>query len=139
MVRLLCEQGCFDEARHRVQEAIATVGHRPEIHTLAGKFYLKTNALIEALHAFEKSLQLRREGNIEAYIGLCLIYRHARRNEKVAETLDAIRPFFIENERYRTFRRAMLGSDEFSGPPVLSDERYQEELKKLQRDFFGMM
>jgi tetratricopeptide (TPR) repeat protein len=126
LIRLLCDLERFDEAKRRVQEAI-------------GKFYLKTGALIEALHAFEKSLHLRRDGNIEAYIGLCLIYRRAQRDEKVIETLDAIRPSFIEDDRYRAFRRAMLGSDGSSDIPALPDEQYQEQLKKLHRDFFGIV
>lgn len=114
------------------------VGQRPEIHLMAGKFHLKRGALVEALHAFEKSLQLRRDGNSEAYIGLCLIYHSARRDEKVAETLDTIRPLFIHDERYRAARRAMLGSRD-TGMPVMSDQEYKEQLEKLRRDFFGLL
>ncbi|MBN1309244.1 MAG: tetratricopeptide repeat protein, partial [Chitinispirillaceae bacterium] len=138
LIRLLVELERYKEAGSAVREAIDVVGQRPEVHLMAGKFYLKTGALLEALHAFEKSLHLRRDGNIEAYIGLCLIYRSARRDEKVTETLEAIRSLFMYDGRYCAARRILLGSRN-SGMPGISDQEFQEQLSGLQRDFFGML
>ncbi|MBN1758843.1 MAG: glycosyltransferase, partial [Chitinispirillaceae bacterium] len=75
--RLLVEMERLEEAVALLDDALMNVGMRPEMHALAGKIYLKTGRLMDALHAFEKSIQLHREGNTDSFIGLCLIYRRA--------------------------------------------------------------
>ncbi len=136
-IRLLIELGRYDEASSTTGEAVTIIGQRPEIHSMAGKVYLKTNALLEALHAFEKSLQLRRDGNLDAYIGLCCIYRRARKDEKVVETLNAIAPFFINDKNYHVACRVFLG--ELPLGVTINEDDYQEGLKLLRRDFFGLL
>jgi hypothetical protein len=93
---------------------------------------------MDALHAFEKSLQLRREGNIDAYIGLCLVYRAAHYEQKVSETLDAIAPLFSENNRYTTFYRLITGKWR-SELHALGEEEFGENRKNLERDFMGIL
>ncbi len=138
IIRLLCELGKYNEAKVWVEKAIRNRGDRPEIFIAAGKFYLKTGALIDALHAFEKSLMLRPR-NIDAYIGLCLIYRTAGKNEKLMETLDAIHPLFTGNERYLAFRRFILGKESHCPSVEISDEKYERQLNILKRDFLDLL
>ena len=137
VIRLLTELERYDEAGQAVLEALSAAGTRPEIQLAAGKFYLKTGALINALQAFEKSVQLYRNGNVDAYIGLCCIYRRAHREDRLIETLDAIAPLFAEDARYRTARRAFIDTNPATGS--MSDAEYAERLSALQRDFFGMV
>lgn len=138
LIRLLVELGREDELKVLLPEALERTGHRPEIHIMAGKYYLKTGSLMEALHAFERSLRIRREGNIDAYIGLCLVYRAAHYNSKVTETLDAIAPLFSENVRYTVAYRIFTGSWK-SGSAALDEEEFRKKRKLLERDFMTML
>jgi tetratricopeptide (TPR) repeat protein len=138
VLRLLIELERYEEAGQTVREALAAVGTRPEIQLAAGKYYLKTGALMDALHAFEKSLYYRREGNVDAFIGLCLIYRRAHREDRLAETLTAIAPLFGESVRYRAACRELVGNEGTAGSR-LSDPEFTEQRSLLQREFFGMV
>lgn len=128
-LRLLIELDRPDDACRVAQEAVSSVGFRPEIHIMAAKVYLKLGRLMDALHGFENSLHIRREGNLDAYIGLCLVYRAANRAEVLKVTLDAIRPVFGEDPRFIAAESLLLVSEECPvGDP--------EQIKKLRNEFF---
>jgi len=128
-MRLLVELDRPDDACRVAQEAVSAVGFRAEIHLMAAKVYLKLGRLMDALHGFEKSLQLRREGNLDAYIGLCLVYRAANRAEVLRATLDAIRPVFGEDVRFIAAQSLLLVSESCPvGDP--------EQIAKLRGEFF---
>ena len=137
-IRLLIELERREEAKPIVEEACKVVGHRPEIQSMAGKFYLKTESLIDALHAFERSLQIRREGNFEAYVGLCLIYYRAQRNDVARQTLDTIAPMFQDDMRYFIVRNRLLG-EEVPEKLFSDQQKLEEHEKRLQREFWGML
>lgn len=132
LVRILVETNRLDAAGAAVADAVVAVGQRPEILSMAGKVFLKLGNLMDALHAFEKSLALRADGNFDAFIGLCCIYRLAGKNERVAETLQAIEPMFAGEERYVVARYCLLEKNSLPEP-------LQESCAALQRDFFGLL
>jgi glycosyltransferase involved in cell wall biosynthesis len=137
-VRLLVELDRLSEAKEVVAEAVERVIKRPEIHSMAGKFFLKTGLLLEALHSFEKSITIHRDGNLEAYIGLCLIYHRAQRDELVRETFKTIAPAFKGDERYYFARHRILGESlpiEFE----YENARNREKFEIFQRDFWGLI
>ena len=139
-VRLLIELERFEDAGKVVEDACTTVGHRPEIQSMAGKYFLKTGSLLDALHAFERSLKIRREGNFEAYIGLCLIYKKAGRREVVIETLQAIDRMFLGEKRYEIAKKKIM-ENEISENLINSkkgDETQNTE-RNLLREFWGML
>lgn len=133
LIRILVETNRLDAAEVMAADAVEAVGQRPEILSMAGKVYLKAGNLMDALHAFEKSLALRADGNFDAYIGLCCVYRFAGKYERVMETLQTIEPLFVGEERYAVARHC-LSSEKISLPEPL-----QEGCKALQRDFFGLL
>jgi glycosyltransferase involved in cell wall biosynthesis len=134
-IRLLVELVRFEEAEQVVHEAVACVGFRPEVMNMAGKYFIKVGRLVDGLHSFEKSLQLRREGNIEAFIGLCIIFRTAGRDDKVEETLHAIEPEFSDNNLFRNvFNRYVRRKNKKDG--AVETEGDDAE---FQRSFFGML
>ena len=136
---MLVETDRLDEAVAVVREAVDTVGGRPEIHTLAGKVYLKTGNLMEALHAFEKSIFLRRDGNTDAFIGLCCIYRLAGRKDTMVETLRAVEPLLGGDRRYHLARWILTGDYDPAVLPDAANDGYADERTALRRLFFDML
>ncbi|HLV33337.1 MAG TPA: glycosyltransferase [Chitinispirillaceae bacterium] len=134
LTRILVENQMYDEAKETIKDALGSVANRPEIHNIAGKYYLKTGKLLDSLHEFEKSLQIRKEGNLDAYIGLCLIYRIAGKNETAIQTINSISSQFLNNLKFQAFTEYFLHNEKF----CLSDE-YESILEDLKRDFFGML
>lgn len=137
-IRLLIEAAKLNEAVEVADSAVHSVGFRPEIMNMAGKCYVKSGKLMDGLHAFEKSIQLRREGNIEAFTGLCIIYRIAGREEKIRETLDAIAPEFSENPRYSAIRSLFIKNEKLdSDTTTTNDEAHL--YSELWRIFFELL
>ena len=77
MERILAELGRTEDVLTLAHNALSSFAHRPEIQNMAGRAYLKSNRLMDALHAFEKSLRFETFKNVDAYIGLCEVYLKA--------------------------------------------------------------
>jgi len=93
MERLLYD---LDKAAKRWPRAPGARGvrHRPEIQNMAGRIFLRNDKLMDALHAFERSLQIDTAHNVDAYIGLCKVYLKAGKSENRRQTMESIRPLF---------------------------------------------
>lgn len=137
-IRLLVELERFEEAEQVVRDAVANVGFRPEVMNMAGKFYIKVGRLMDGLHSFEKSLQLRREGNIEAFVGLCVIFRIAGREEKIDETLYAIESEFSGNGLFQYVFNRYAGTEKKKNVAETTENDTVKYLQ-FQRNFFGML
>jgi len=107
--RLLMECRKNDEAFALAGEALARMAHRPEIHNMAGRIFYRCNRLMDALHAFEKSLLLDVANNIDAYVGLCQIYFRAGKLETARQTVQSIRTLYKEKPRYWALYRQCIG------------------------------
>jgi tetratricopeptide (TPR) repeat protein len=132
LIRLLTDNNMPDEAFAAVAESLNAFPQRAELHLLHGKLLLKSKNLIDALHAFEKSLSFNREENLDSFIGLCIIYKMANANSKVHETLQAIEPLFGNRDKYKAFRAFFtehLCSDDEKGPLA-------EEYQNISKEFF---
>jgi glycosyltransferase involved in cell wall biosynthesis len=133
-IRLLAE---LEDKRTEsvIDEAVAAIGDRPELQNLIGKYYLKTGTLMKALHAFEKSLNLRKEGNSDAYIGLCIVYKKASRMDLVTATIQSVAPLFVQDEKFLTAVKLLTGEHDA--------EKQGSEMDagntSLQREFFGVL
>ena len=134
--RLFMENGRINDALRLVREGTDRVPDRPELHSLSGKVFLKAGMLMEALHAFERSIRNRREGNIEAYIGLCLTYRRAGREEVVGRTLQSIAGMFSADSRFFVAVKILTGKWPV-GSMGVPDKEYEEINEALSRNFFG--
>lgn len=130
LIRLLTELSRLTEAETVVADAISADLNRPEIYNAAGKFFIKCNRLIDALRIFEKSILFIKEGNLEAYIGLCVIYIKADKKHNAIETIEMLRNDFRENVKYRAFSALVKGD-----PLSASDS---EALTQLRREFYNV-
>jgi len=127
LVRLLTEQDRIQDAAKVVADSLSNEPERPEIYNSAGKFLIKCNKPIDALRTFEKSITLIRQGNLDAYIGLCIIYRKAGMPQKAIDTMESLAVDFAENLKYQAFTRFISGQPQ-------TDEQ-SKALAALRREF----
>ncbi len=130
LIRLLTELNRIPEAAKVVTDAISADLNRPEIYNAAGKFFIKCNRFIDALRIFEKSILFIKEGNLEAYIGLCVIYIKADKRQNAIETIEMLKNDFRENAKYRAFS-AFVKEE-----PLLASD--SETLTQLRREFYNV-
>jgi hypothetical protein len=89
---------------------------------------------MDALHRFERSLHIATEGNLDAYIGLCMVYRRAGRDALVDTTLERIRPEFAHSPRFWAFKALLEGEARCGAVPAsIPDDRLREEKAFLLR------
>lgn len=131
MTRILAESGELDQAECVITEGVKSFPNRQELHNMAGKIFLKKNKLMEALHAFEKSINLIKQGNIDAYAGLCFIYKIAGKQDLALQTVLSIEPLFVDNPKYYAFKKHILNE---SPTPLKSNS--DPAFETLQKDFF---
>ena len=136
LLRLLTEQNRFGEALAEARAALSMHSDRPEISVMAAKVFLAQGNLMEALKLFERSLSLALEGNLDSYLGLCLIYRTANRMETARQSLDSIKPLYGDLARYWAFRRHFLGEHE-SAPAQFAVGDLEKDWGLIRRDFFN--
>lgn len=132
MLRILVESGDMAMAELTVQQATTSFPNRPEIHNMVGKCFLKSRKYMDALHEFEKSLNIIKDGNIEAYIGLCFIYCVAEKQDLAKQTICSIEQLFRENEKYHIFRKFLFNE----GSPEKTDSSFEQQLDQLRKEFF---
>ena len=129
LIRLLVETERVEDACILSTEAVSVSGQHPEIRNMAGKCYVKAGRFMDALHEFEKSILLIREGNFDAYLGLCTIYRIAGAQNRVEECLKSIEPLFSGEKRYLILRRHFLNEN-------IEIKDFESELEELRKTFF---
>lgn len=132
LIRILAENNMLEEAFASTSESLSVFPQRAELHLLHGKLQLKAKKLIDALHAFEKSLSLNREENLDSFIGLCVIYKMAGASPKVQETLQAIESLFGKRVKYKAFRTF------FTEYPCSDNEKTSliEQYENIRKEFF---
>jgi tetratricopeptide (TPR) repeat protein len=92
--RIMNDLGRNAEMLELSRHALAALSHRPEIQNMAGRVFFRSGLLMDALHAFEKSLTFDVTSNCEAYFGLCRIYMAAGKREHAEETMRNIKALF---------------------------------------------
>jgi glycosyltransferase involved in cell wall biosynthesis len=133
--RLLMDSKKNIEALDLAQQALSQLPHRPEIHIMAGRIFFRNHKLMEALHAFEKSLEIEK-ANIDAYIGLCQIYLLAKKKETAIQTVKAIMPAFSDNPRFWALARQVQGdTSDIMAPPSVNGADVDKEEKKIRHDY----
>lgn len=130
LVRLLVELDNLESAAQITADSLASEPLRPELYNSAGKFLIKCGKPLDALKTFEKSIMLVKQGNLDAYIGLCIIYVKACMTPKAIETIASLAVDFSENNKYQTFRSYLKGT------PLTSEQT--EILVNLKREFFNV-
>jgi glycosyltransferase involved in cell wall biosynthesis len=110
------------------------VPSRPEILNALGSVYFRLGKLMDALHRFEKSLELTMPGNIDAFIGLCMIYQKAGKKELIDKTVGTMVQLFRDNPRFwaacSLFKPSHYSVDE--KPDSISAEMINEELALIR-------
>jgi glycosyltransferase involved in cell wall biosynthesis len=117
------------------QRALRDFEEQPEIYNMTATGYFQLNNLMEALHLFEKSIKIRKEGNIDAYIGLCMIYIRAERKNIALQTMEQIRPVFRSYPRYWA-ATIIFSIDEHI--PENIDKNLIEKEEKYLRDMYRL-
>jgi glycosyltransferase involved in cell wall biosynthesis len=132
--RLYLECDRRDSLEQLVRQALKTHADRPEIRNMTGTAYVRLGRLMEALHAFEKSLEIAIEGNLDAYIGLCIIYTKAGRRERSDSTLAQIHDLFAGSPRYWACVR-LLEAEKLvpTRPDDVAGQTVEKELAFLRR------
>jgi tetratricopeptide (TPR) repeat protein len=134
--RLLKETGRNEEALALARQAPLEMPHRPEIHNMAGRIFFRDKKFMDALHAFEKSLQLDIPNNIDAQAGLCLIYIFAGKKETAVQTVKAILPIYKNVPRYWALCRRIVGIlPEGEIPAQIDRAEIDKEAEHLSRTF----
>lgn len=103
LARILRELDSKEELEKLCSRALKECGERPEIQNMAGIAYYYLDKPMDALHCYERSIKITKEGNIDAYVGLCAIYLKAGKREVAENTLANIFPLFKDIPRYRAF------------------------------------
>jgi tetratricopeptide (TPR) repeat protein len=109
--RIMNDLGQNAEMLELGRRALAALPHRPEIQNMAGRLFFRSGLLMDALHAFEKSLTIDVTSNCEAYIGLCQIYLAAGKREQAEKTMHNIKPLFENKPVFWAFWRMLFGPD----------------------------
>jgi tetratricopeptide (TPR) repeat protein len=130
--RILIERTMMNEAEIVLQAGRTEYPERPELLNLSGKFLIKSGKLIDALKTFEKSIFLIRDGNIDAYIGLCSIYKMAGKIDRARDALLSIEPLFSQNPKYIAFRSFILAES----ATAQKADNYCAIVTDLQKEFF---
>lgn len=131
LIRLLLEQDDITGATSVTSQSLVDFSDRAEIHLAFAKLLLKTGKLIDALHAFEKSISLNRNDNLDSFIGLCVIYKKAGADSRVIETLQAVAPLFENREKFQAFR--LFFNDPLSPADKTS---LAVEYEQIRKEFF---
>lgn len=124
--RILREIATVDEMGKLAKLALERWGERAEIQNMIGIIYFQTGRLLDAIHCFEQSLKIIVQGNIDAYVGLCMIYKKAGKMDVVKQTLLGIKPFFGDNPKYMALCK-VLGFWEII--PCLPDNISMEDVE----------
>jgi tetratricopeptide (TPR) repeat protein len=136
LLRILRELHRLDELRVWCIQALDEFGTRQEIHNAAGIAYIHLGMLREALRCFERSLKIIVACNIDAFTGLCAIYRKAGRQEHIPGLIARIREEFGDHARYWALRDMTgLGAPDDAFPEGISREEIEKEKEKIRRDF----
>lgn len=136
LIRILVEMNKLDESIRVIDDMLVNHPERPEFHNIAGKVYIMAGRLIDGLHAFEKSLAIIIEGNIEAYIGLSIIFTKAGAKDKAETSLRSAEPIFVNDPKYWVFRNYLL-SDPLPGGLIENGE-CERQLFQLKKEFFNV-
>ncbi len=129
--RILTELGKEDELFALAQKARIELAHRPEIQNMAGRVLYKNKKLMDALHAFEKSLEIEPRGNCEAYIGLCIIYAAAGRKDHAEATLRTVQSQFETRPLFWAYWHMIFPGDSLLRTDTAAIEKETQTLKKL--------
>jgi tetratricopeptide (TPR) repeat protein len=134
LMRILADESDLSGAASAAQRALTAHPDRPEVAFMAAKIAAASGNLIEALKLYERCIALTGQGNLDVYIGLCLVYMKAGRIEVARKTLLSIEPLFSGLRRYRAFRMSIL--EEPAGHAGLTPEEASGEMAIIRRDYF---
>lgn len=85
--KLLLSEGRYGQVEELLTHAITAFPRVVEYHTLLGQASIKQKKLKEAATAFLQSLSLSPDKNVDAYIGMALVYAHLHDYGKAREYL----------------------------------------------------
>ena len=88
--RILLSAGYFGQAEDLLTHAIGVFPNVVEYYTLLGQASIRQNKLKEAALAFARSLSLSPEKNVDAYIGMALVYAQLNDYGKAREYLEMV-------------------------------------------------
>jgi glycosyltransferase involved in cell wall biosynthesis len=131
LLRLYIERNQREALPELIEKAVHDCGDRPEIHNVAGAAWYRLGNLMRALHSFEKSIQVRIEGNIDAYVGLMMIYTKAGKRELAEKTYAKMTPAFGAHPRFLAMG-TLLGLPD-RAREAADHEAYEQELTHLRR------
>lgn len=136
LARLYWENGMRKELFDLIDRALKERGERPEIQNMAGTAYYRYGKTIDALHRFEESLNIAIQGNIDAYVGLCVIYSQAGKKEHIQRTADQIESLFSHMPRYWALCRILnIPTGDKAIPDSIKQELVKKEVKHISMMF----
>jgi glycosyltransferase involved in cell wall biosynthesis len=135
--RLLVDNNRSKEALDLAEEAVAILPLRPEIRNMAGRVFFRNKKWMEALHAFEKSLEIEKAHNVDAYVGLCMIFQCAGKTDTALQTILSIQPIFNDSPRFWALSRLICGTAFPQKPPGAVNPMDIDKEEKMIRDVYG--
>lgn len=135
MMRLLLRGEKFDELNQKSEFLKQVLPDRLEIDNAIGCVYYRQGELTAALKQFEKTIRELPEGNVDAFIGLSLIYISAGRDELALEMVQNGLEAIGENCRFQLF--VSLFNNDVSFLDSFTAEKVASEVSYLE-DMFGL-
>jgi len=135
MIRLLLRWGNEPLLHEKIAPLMEELGDRLEIVNVCAAAYYKMGEYSLAIKMFQRSITERPDGNIDALIGLTMVYLTAERDEMAISQVEEGTEHFRDNCRYQLFRT--LFSDDYSALANFEQEKIESEITYLD-DLFGL-
>lgn len=138
MVRLLLKWGNQSALKEKLPFLLKIKPERMEIVNACAAAYYSTGDYLKALELFQRSANEKPEGNVDALIGLSLIYVAAGKDDLALSLINQGDELFGENCRFLIFRSLITDSITplklFDHKKIKSEISYLEDLFKIRVD-----
>ncbi len=135
-IRLLRELGEKEKLLNLCEQALRKLSDRQEIQNMAGVSFLQCNKLLEALHCFEKSLSIIFDNNIDAYTGLCMIYRMVGKLDVAKDTIKNIKTLFSAYAQFWALYHLIDPTEAAKAMPAsISKQELEFEMQAIESQF----
>ncbi len=135
MIRLLMRWGNEPLLLEKIVSVMEELNDRLEVVNVCAAAYYKLGEYSLAINMFQKSITERPDGNIDALIGLTMVYLTAERDELAIKQVEEGTEHFRDNCRYQLFRT--LFSNDNSALSQFTQDKIESEITYLD-DLFGL-
>ncbi len=138
LIRLALRWGNEQVIQEKIAFVLQEMPDRLEIVNVCAAGYYFVGNYSESLTLFDRSWRERPEGNVDALVGLTMIYLTAEQDERALSQIQNGEQMFVDNCRYQLFRSLFAGNyssmESFTKGAVKSEISYLSDLFNLTFD-----